>query len=165
MGRTGVPSTHQERPAGVVRRFQLIEYPVDAASSDARDVLKTCPNRSDLADEADGLEEEPGSLAVDAPSLGVGETGVLTGRASDDDAGQPPHIPKKSRGGEFSNIVIGDHAFSASERNIIIKIGNLPVARRRRLPLVPPAAVALPEQNELATKRPEDDLCRVAILA
>ena len=158
-------STHHERPAGVARSFQLGEHPVSPASSEVRAVLSACPYRSDLSDETGPLEEETAALGGDALAFCVGAGDVLTGRTGDDDTGQSPQIAKKSGGGEASNIVIGDHASSASERNIIIKIGNLPVARRRRLPLVPPAAVALPEQNELATKRPEDDLCRVAILA
>ena len=84
VGRSGVPSTHHERPDGVACRFQRIVNPVISASAEPRDVLKADPTGSHFAHQPHGLEEQSGALAVDAFALGVRRAGVLAGRASDD---------------------------------------------------------------------------------
>jgi hypothetical protein len=54
VGRAGMDSTHHERPAGVASLLQRAEYPIDASTSDASNILKRKPNRSDVEDDADG---------------------------------------------------------------------------------------------------------------
>jgi hypothetical protein len=82
---SGVLSTHHKRPAGVAERFQCIEHPVSASSSEARDILSSDPTRVDLAHEPDVLGEQAGSLAFDPLAVGVGGAGVLAWRAAGND--------------------------------------------------------------------------------
>jgi hypothetical protein len=104
-----VVTTHHERPSGVAERLQCAEHPVSASSSQARDVFKSDPTRSQISDEPDSLEEEPGAFAVDSLAARVRGARVLAGRASDDDVWPPSEIGNKSSCGEGSNIVIEPH--------------------------------------------------------
>ncbi|BGE85118.1 hypothetical protein Ms3S1_15540 [Methylosinus sp. 3S-1] len=103
-------STHHERPSGVSDLLQCAEHSVCAASSEARDIFKSDPTRSQISDEADGREEEPGALAVDSLAARVGCARVLAGRASDEQVGTISEIGNNSPCGELSNIVIHPHA-------------------------------------------------------
>jgi len=53
-----IRSTHHARFAGVAERFQLIEQPVSAASSEISAVLKSEPARAAISDQADRFEVE-----------------------------------------------------------------------------------------------------------
>ena len=70
-------STHHARLDGVAERFQFIEQPVSAASSEIRAVLKSEPARAAISDQADGFEVEARPLPVDASPFGVGAADVL----------------------------------------------------------------------------------------
>lgn len=87
-----VASTHHARFAGVAERFQRIEQPVRAASSQISAVLKSEPARAAISDKADGFEVEARPLAVDPLAFGVGAGDVLAGRRSDDDVGEHPEV-------------------------------------------------------------------------
>ncbi len=99
-----IRSTHHAWPAGVAERFQLVEQPVGAASSQVRAVFKSEPARPALSDQADGLEVETGPLALDSLAFGVGAADVLAGRRSDDDVGQASEVGNKSSCREVADI-------------------------------------------------------------
>jgi hypothetical protein len=101
-----IVSTHHERPAGVAESLQFNEEPVDASSSEARAVLKSAPTRPALSDDADGLEEQAGALAVDAAALGVRGAGVLAWGGADDDIGEADAIGNKSSCPEGSHVIV-----------------------------------------------------------
>jgi len=107
----GVPSTHHERPAGVAERFQRSENPVCASSTEARDVLKACPNRSDFVDEADGLEEKSGAFSINTLAAGVSDAGVLAWRTADDDGRKVAEIGAKPGSGKVLDVGIKFYAF------------------------------------------------------
>jgi hypothetical protein len=104
--RTGMDSTHHERPDGVACFFQRIVNPVVAASSEARHVLKEHPTGSHFSHDPHGVEEQSGALAIDAAPLRVRRAGVLAGRASADDFGKESEIAEKSICCKGSDIVI-----------------------------------------------------------
>ncbi|KGJ12735.1 hypothetical protein IT40_01050 [Paracoccus versutus] len=99
-----IRSTHHAWPAGVAERFQLVEQPVGAASSEHRAVLKSEPARPAFSDQADGLEVETGPFALDALALRVGAGDILAGRRSDDDLGQASEVGNKSSCREVADI-------------------------------------------------------------
>lgn len=99
-----IRSTHHAWPAGVAERFQLIEQPVRAASSEITAILKSEPARAALSDQADGLEIEARSLPLDPLALRVGAADVLAWWRSDDDVGQAAEVGNKSSCREVADI-------------------------------------------------------------
>jgi hypothetical protein len=101
-----VQSAHHERPWGVANFLQCVEYPVDAATADARDILSRNPTRSHFACETHEIEEKSRSLPVDALAAGVGGAGVLArgGTAEDVDAGDS--IGSKPGSANCSNVIV-----------------------------------------------------------
>ncbi len=79
---TEVPSSHHEWPRGVALRDQRGVYPVIASSSEPRYVLSECPTGSQLTHQPHVLEEQAGTLSVDALPAVVRFAGVLAGRTS-----------------------------------------------------------------------------------
>jgi hypothetical protein len=110
MGRTGMDSTHHERPDGVACFFQFIVNPVIAASPEARHVLKENPTGSHFSHQPHGVKEQSGALAIDAAPLRVRRRGVLAGRASADDVGKVSEIASKPICGERSDVIVHPHA-------------------------------------------------------
>lgn len=106
MRRSGVPSTHHERPHFVTCRFQFIVYPVISSRLEARDVLKTNPIGSHFAHQPQGFKEQSCSLPIDAFAFGVRGTGVLAGRRSDQKFRKVSEIVAKLSCGKGSNVVI-----------------------------------------------------------
>ena len=115
-----IRSTHHAWPAGVAERFQLIEQPVGAASSQIRAVLKSEPARPAVSDQADGLKVEARPFALDPPALGVGARDVLAGRRADDDLGQASEIGNKSSCREGADIGV------ESDMRKILRIEDAP---------------------------------------
>ena len=99
-------STHHARFAGVAERFQRIEQPVSAASSEVTAVLKSEPARAAISDQTDGFEVETGALALDPFAFGVGAGDILARRAADDDVGEESEIGNKSSCREGSDVVV-----------------------------------------------------------
>lgn len=99
-------STHHARFDGVAERFQFIEQPVSAASSEIRAVFKSEPARAAISDQADGFEIEARPLAVDPFALGVGAADVLAGRATDDDVGQDSKVGTKASCRESAHVLV-----------------------------------------------------------
>lgn len=99
-------STHHARFDGVAERFQFIEQPVSAASSEIRAVFKSEPARAAISDQADGFEIEARPLAVDPFALGVGAADVLAGRATDDDVGQDSKVGNKASCRESAHVLV-----------------------------------------------------------
>lgn len=101
-----VVSTHHARFAGVAERFQRIEQPVSAASSEVTAVLKSEPARSAISDQTDSFEVEAGAFAFDPFAFGVGAGDVLARRAANDDVGEETEVGNKSSCGERSDVVV-----------------------------------------------------------
>ena len=99
-------STHHARLNGVAERFQFIEQPVSAASSEIRAVLKSEPARVAISDKADGFEVEARPLALDPLAFGVGAGDVLAGRAADDDVGEYSKVGNKASCRESTDVVV-----------------------------------------------------------
>ena len=99
-------STHHARFDGVAERFQFIEQPVSAASSEIRAVLKSEPARAAISDQADGFEVEARPLPVDASPFGVGAADVLARRAADDDVGQDSKVGNKASCRESAHVLV-----------------------------------------------------------
>ena len=91
-----VSSTHHARFAGVAERFQRIEQPVSAASSQVSAVLKSEPARAAISDQTDRFEIEPRPLAIDPEPFDLRDRDVLAGRAADDDVGEKSEVGNKS---------------------------------------------------------------------
>ena len=113
-------STHHARFDGVAERFQFIEQPVSAASSEIRAVLKSEPARAAISDQTDGFEIEARPFAVDATPFGVGAGDVLTRRAADNDVGQDSEIGNKSSCGETAHVVV------ESDMGIVLCVEDTP---------------------------------------
>jgi hypothetical protein len=109
-----IRSTHHARLAGVAERFQVIEQPVSAASSEISAVLKSEPARAAISDKADGFEVEARARAIDPFAFGVSAADVLAGRAADDDVGQGAKVGNKSSCRE------GAHVFVKSDMGIVL---------------------------------------------
>jgi hypothetical protein len=99
-----IRSTHHAWPAGVAERFQLIEQPVGAASSEVRAIFKSEPARAAVSDQPHRLEVEPRAFALDPLALRVGAADVLAGRRADDDLGQAAEVGNKSSCREGADI-------------------------------------------------------------
>jgi len=115
-----IVSTHHARFAGVAERFQRIEQPVSAASSQVTAVLKSEPARAAISDQADGFEIEARPLAFDAFPLGVGGADVLARRAADNDVGQDSKVGNKASCREFA------HVFVESDMGIVLCVKDAP---------------------------------------
>jgi len=109
-------STHHARFAGVAERFQLIEQPVSAASSEIRAVFKSEPARAAISDQADGFEIEARPFAVDPFAFRVGAGDVLARRAADDDVGQESKVGNKSSCREGANVLV------ESDMGIVLRV-------------------------------------------
>lgn len=79
-----MPSTHHERPCGVICCFQVIEYPVRSESSQVRNVLSDDPIWSAFSDEPGKLAPKPAALAVDAGAA-ARLRNILAGEAAGDE--------------------------------------------------------------------------------
>ena len=101
-----IVSTHHARFDGVAERFQFIEQPVSAASSQISAVLKSEPARAAISDQADGFEVEARPFALDAFPLGVGAGDILARRAADDDVGKDAKVGNKSSCRESTDVVV-----------------------------------------------------------
>jgi hypothetical protein len=101
-----IVSTHHARLAGVAERFQCIEQPVSAASSEVTAVLKSEPARAAISDQTDGFDVETRPFAFDTFAFGVGAGDVLARRAADNDVGQEAEIGNKSSCVEGSDVII-----------------------------------------------------------
>ena len=115
-----IVSTHHARLDGVAERFQFIEQPVSAASSEIRAVLKSTPARAAISDQADGFEVEARPLAVDAFPFGVGAADVLARRAADDDVGQGSKVGNKASCCEAAHVLV------ESDMGIVLCIKDAP---------------------------------------
>lgn len=113
-------STHHARFAGVAERFQFIEQPVSAASSEHRAVLKSEPARAAISDQADGFEVEARPLALDAFALGVGAGDVLARRTADDDVGQDSKVGNKASCREPAHVLV------ESDMRIVLCVKDAP---------------------------------------
>ena len=91
-----IVSTHHARLNGVAERFQCIEQPVSAASSEIRAVLKSEPARAAISDQTHGFEVEARSLPLDPFPFCVGAGDILAWRAADDDVREESEIGNKS---------------------------------------------------------------------
>lgn len=111
-----IASTHHARFAGVAERFQRIEQPVSAASSEISAVLKSEPARAAISDKADGFEVEARPLAFDPLAFGIGAADVLARRAADDDVWEETEIGNKSSCRE------GAHVLVESDMGIILRV-------------------------------------------
>ncbi|WDA38434.1 hypothetical protein PO876_09760 [Sphingobium sp. YC-XJ3] len=103
---TDIVSTHHARFAGVAERFQRIEQPVSAASSEVSAVLKSEPARAAISDQADGFEIETRPFALDSLAFGVGAGDVLARRAADDDVGEESEIGNKASCRESADVFV-----------------------------------------------------------
>jgi hypothetical protein len=110
--RFNVVSTHHERPAGVARRFQVLEHLVGcsnsrllkAASSDARHVLSNDPTGSEFANESGELGPQVTLVLL---GLALSRDRVrLAGEAADDGVDSLSH---KLSCAEPSNVVMDGH--------------------------------------------------------
>lgn len=101
-----IRSTHHARFAGVAERFQFIEQPVSAASSEISAVLKSEPARAAISDQADRFEIEARAFAFDPLAFGVGAGDVLARRRSDDDVGEETEVGNKSSCCEFADVFV-----------------------------------------------------------
>ena len=113
-------STHHARFDGVAERFQFIEQPVSAASSEIRAVFKSEPARAAISDQADGFEIEARPFAVDPFAFRVGAGDVLARRAADDDVGQESKVGNKSSCREGANVLV------ESDMGIVLCIKDAP---------------------------------------
>lgn len=103
-----IVSTHHARLAGVAERFQFIEQPVSAASSEIRAVLKSEPARTAVSDQTDGFEVEARSFAFDALAFGVCAGDILAWRAADDDVREESEIGNKSSCRETAHVAVDE---------------------------------------------------------
>lgn len=115
-----IVSTHHARFAGVAERFQFIEQPVSAASSEIRAVLKSEPARPAISDQPHGFEVEARAFALDPLALGVGAADVLARRAADDDVGQDSKIGNKSSCRKDAHVLV------KSDMGIVLCVEDAP---------------------------------------
>lgn len=113
-------STHHARLNGVAERFQFIEQPVSAASSQIRAVLKSEPARAAISDQADGFEVEARPLAFDPFALGIGAGDVLARRAANDDVGQDSKVGNKASCRESAHVLV------ESDMGIVLCVEDAP---------------------------------------
>jgi hypothetical protein len=131
--RSGVDSTHHDRPCGVACLCQVSEHPVCAESSKPRNILKDAPSRSCLNDNSERFGPEAGSSARKARSLSGGGH-VLTGKAGSDES-------DSSKSSKLSCI---ERPHVIEDRNIRPVLAQyrlrilLDLAERDRLPAHPP---------------------------
>ena len=111
-----IVSTNHARFAGVAERFQCIEQPVSAASSEIRAVLKSEPARAAISDQADGFEVEARALSIDSAPLRIGAADVLARRRSDDDVGEEAEVGNKSSCGEAADVLV------ESDMGIVLRV-------------------------------------------
>ncbi|KRW97530.1 hypothetical protein AQY21_03130 [Paracoccus sp. MKU1] len=115
-----IRSTHHAWPAGVAERFQFIEQPVGAASSQISAIFKSEPARPALSDQPHGLEIEARPFPFDPLALRVGAADVLAGRRADDDVGQASEVGNKSSCREVADIGV------ESDMRKILRIEDAP---------------------------------------
>lgn len=115
-----IVSTHHARFAGVAERFQFIEQPVSAASSQIRAVLKSEPARTAISDQTNGFEVEARSLSFDPLAFGVGAGDILARRAADDDVGQDSKIGNKSSCRKDAHVLV------KSDMGIVLCVEDAP---------------------------------------
>lgn len=115
-----IVSTHHARFDGVAERFQFIEQPVSAASSQISAVLKSEPARAAISDQADGFEVEARPFALDAFPLGVGAGDILARRAADDDVGKDAKVGNKSSCRESTDVVVD------ADMRIVLSVKDAP---------------------------------------
>ncbi len=129
MWRSGRPSTHHERRAGVPEFFQRSENVVSASSAQSRDVLNEQPRGSEFSDDAPHLPPQAGSGCVDTAALARGGD-ILTGETACDEihsgnivsvefshVGEPGHVgPMTGKDGSAEGIdfALSDDAHSGS---------------------------------------------------
>jgi hypothetical protein len=101
--RAGVPSTHHERPRGVVCRFQVIEYPVSSESSETRNILSDDPIWSEFSNEPSEFVPETTSFAVETGAA-ARLRNVLAGEAAGDEI-DGNSIGSKALRGERSDVI------------------------------------------------------------
>jgi hypothetical protein len=99
-------SSHHARFAGVAERFQFIEQPVSAASSEISAVLKSEPARAAFSDQPDGFEVEARPFAFDSPAFGVGAGDILARRRADDDVGEESEVGNKASCRESADVFV-----------------------------------------------------------
>ncbi|GLK63755.1 hypothetical protein GCM10017635_12260 [Paracoccus kondratievae] len=87
-------------------RFQCIEQPVGAASSQVSAIFKSEPARPAISDQADGFEVETRPLALDPFAFGVCAADVLARWAAHDDVGKDAKVGNKSSCREVADVVV-----------------------------------------------------------
>jgi hypothetical protein len=102
VGSAGVPSTHHERPRGVVCRFQVIEYPVCSESSETRNILSDDPIWSEFSNEPSEFVPETASFAVETGAA-ARLRNVLAGKTAGDEI-DGNSIGSKALRGERSDV-------------------------------------------------------------
>ena len=115
-----IVSTHHARFDGVAERFQFIEQPVSAASSEIRAVFKSEPARAAISDQADGFEVEARPLALNPFAPGVGAGDVLARWAANDDVGQDSKVGNKASCRESAHVLV------ESDMGIVLCVKDAP---------------------------------------
>jgi hypothetical protein len=126
--RTGMDSTHHDRPAGVAKRFQVSEHLVSRCSAQARDVLNDNPRGSCLLD--DSCELRPEVPCIVASPATAGDRVRLAGEAAGNE------VNAKSSGVEPVDVVMDWHSRKVLGQNL--SAVRLDLAERDRLPAHPP---------------------------
>jgi len=84
VGRPDVSSTHQERPCGVTRRFQITEHDICTATAQSRHVFDEHPSWAELGNDAGKLAPQAAPVPTEAgPFAGGGD--VLAGKSAGDE--------------------------------------------------------------------------------
>ena len=126
--RSGMDSTHHERPAGVAKRFQVSEDFVSRCSAQARDVLNDAPSRLCLRD--DSCELRPEVPCIVASPATAGDRVRLAREPAGND------VNAKSSTVEGVDVVMDGYARKVLAQHRL-RVG-FDLAERDRLPAHPP---------------------------
>jgi hypothetical protein len=125
--RSGMDSTHHERPAGVAKRFQVSEHFVSRCSSKARDVLNDNPSRPCLRD--DSCELRPEVPCIVASPATAGDRVRLAWEPAGNE------VNAKSSGVEGVDVVMDGHSRKVLRQHAARVV--LDLAEAYRLPAHP----------------------------
>ena len=106
--RSGMGSTHHERPAGVARRLQLRHEPVRSAKAQAKYVLNQHPTGSALPHQPQHVPPQPAARPVE-PGAEPGDADVLAWEAATDEVWRGNAVGRQPGSGQRADVIVARH--------------------------------------------------------